>query len=84
MEVACARLMPTQENVTEKQSNISHDVFISYAHKNPNEGHLLLEEFQKQYPNLEVFFDRQDLQVGMVKIKSILVFLYCVIIGVNI
>jgi hypothetical protein len=67
MDVACARLLPTdtQENVPENQTNISHDVFISYAHKTPNEGHMLLEEFQKQCPNLEVFFDRQDLQVGM-------------------
>ena len=71
MELACARLMPDKTEKernttieTELKDNFSHDVFISYAHKNPKEANILLDEFEKQFPDIDVFFDRQDLQVG--------------------
>lgn len=67
METACTRLMLTEggESKFSPAENVSHDVFISYAHKDPKQAQLLLDEFEKQYPDMEVFFDRQDLQVGM-------------------
>lgn len=70
MESACTRLMLTEteggeSNVSPADDNVSHDVFISYAHKDPKQAQLLLDEFEKQYPDMEVFYDRQDLQVGM-------------------
>ncbi|XP_061168895.1 uncharacterized protein LOC133178163 [Saccostrea echinata] len=76
MEMACIRLMLTEPEEEEKvtsegENQFSHDVFISYAHKNPNEAHLLLVEFEKQFPDLDVFFDRQDLQVGGLWQKSL-------------
>ncbi|XP_061166247.1 uncharacterized protein LOC133175136 [Saccostrea echinata] len=76
MEAACVRLLLTEPKkeehiINEKEDQFSHDVFISYAHKNPNEGHLLLEEFEKQFPELDVFFDRQDLEVGGLWQKSL-------------
>ena len=71
MELASARLMTDKTEKerndvieTELKDNFSHDVFISYAHKNPKEAHLLLDEFENQFPDIDVFFDRQDLQVG--------------------
>lgn len=71
MELASARLILEKEEKerndvikTEIKDNFSHDVFISYAHKNPKEAHLLLDEFENQFPDIDVFFDRQDLQVG--------------------
>lgn len=71
MELASARLILEKEEKerndvikTEIKDNFSHDVFISYAHKNPKEANLLLDEFEKQFPDIDVFFDRQDLQVG--------------------
>lgn len=71
MESACTRLMLSEtepggeSNVSPADDNVSHDVFISYAHKDPKQAQLLLDEFEKQYPDMEVFFDRQDLHVGM-------------------
>ena len=71
MEMATARLILEKEEKerndvikTEIKDNFSQDVFISYAHKNPKEANLLLDEFEKQFPDIDVFFDRQDLQVG--------------------
>ena len=71
MELASARLILEKEEKerndvikTEIKDNFIHDVFISYAHKNPKEANLLLDEFEKQFPDIDVFFDRQDLQVG--------------------
>lgn len=70
MESACTRLILTEteggeSNVSQADDNVNHDVFISYAHKDPKQAQLLLDEFEKQYPDMEVFFDRQDLKVGM-------------------
>uniref|UniRef100_K1PKC1 Collagen alpha-6(VI) chain n=1 Tax=Magallana gigas TaxID=29159 RepID=K1PKC1_MAGGI len=69
MESVCTRLMLTEteggeSNVSQADDNVNHDVFISYAHKDPKQAQLLLDEFEKQYPDMEVFFDRQDLKVG--------------------
>lgn len=76
MESACTRLMLTEteggeSNVSPADDNVSHDVFISYAHKDPKQAQLLLDEFEKQYPDMEVFYDRQDLQVGGMWQKSL-------------
>ncbi|XP_022335076.2 uncharacterized protein LOC111131714 [Crassostrea virginica] len=78
MELASARLILEKEEKerndvikTEIKDNFSHDVFISYAHKNPKEANILLDEFEKQFPDIDVFFDRQDLQVGGMWQKSL-------------
>ncbi|XP_062596636.1 uncharacterized protein LOC134258086, partial [Saccostrea cucullata] len=76
MAAACVQLSLTEpeeeENVdSEKEDQFKNDVFISYAHKNPTEAHSLLDEFEKQFPELDVFFDREDLQVGGLWQKSL-------------
>lgn len=76
MESACTRLMLTEteggeDNVSPADDNVSHDVFISYAHKDPKQAQILLGEFENQYPDMEVFFDRQDLHVGGMWQKSL-------------
>lgn len=41
-----------------------YDIFISYSHRNTKEMEVLLEEIQKQYPDAEIFLDRNNIDIG--------------------
>lgn len=42
-----------------------YDIFISYSHKNTDQAQLFLKLLQKFNPELNIFYDRIELKVGM-------------------
>lgn len=43
-----------------------YDLFVSYSHENTEEVLGIMDEVQRQRPDLEIFLDRQDLNTGSV------------------
>lgn len=43
-----------------------YDLFVSYSHENTEEVLHIMDELQRQRPDLDIFLDRQDLNTGSV------------------
>lgn len=48
----------------EAKRDLKYDVFISYAHEDQNAASLIVEELQKLQPNIRIFLDRKNINVG--------------------
>jgi hypothetical protein len=53
-----------QRDTVATQSGFDFDVFVSYAHENERDTDLIVEELVRAKPDVKIFFDRFELDVG--------------------
>lgn len=50
--------------VQQDYQKLEYDVFISYAHEDSSSMSIILKELQDKRPNLRIFLDRKDINIG--------------------
>ena len=60
---SCIFKMETRVSLL-KPLALHYDLFISYAHKNAAKARTFLDLLQKDNPDFNIFFDKNDLRTG--------------------